>query len=202
MSLSRWFDGERLPTLDTPRLRLRWLEDRDLAALLATFSHPDVLRYWGGDPAHDEDGARRLLAQVREGFALRELFQWGIARRADDQVVGTCTLIRLDARNRRAEVGFALGREHWGHGYAGEAVAAVLALAFERFGLLRVEADADPRNARSIALLERLGFRREGLLRERWLVGDEVQDSAVFGLLRREWSGRATGPASPRTAGS
>jgi [ribosomal protein S5]-alanine N-acetyltransferase len=182
--------GERLPTLETERLLLRWLDDRDVPALQEVFSHPDVLRYWGGDPAYDEAGARRLLAQIHDAFARAELFQWGIARRADDQVVGTCTLTRFDSRNRRAEVGFALGRQHWGHGYASEAMSSLIAFAFADLDLIRLEADADPRNDRSIAVLERLGFRREGLLRDRWLVAGEAQDSAVFGLLRREWSVR------------
>lgn len=180
-------DGDRLPTLETERLLLRWLDDRDVAALQEVFSHPDVLRYWGGDPAHDAAGARRLLAQIHDGYARCELFQWGIARRGDDRVVGTCTLTRFDSRNRRAEVGFALGRQHWGHGYASEAMSSLIAFAFAELDLIRLEADADPRNDRSIAVLERLGFLREGLLRERWLVAGEAQDSVVFGLLRREW---------------
>ena len=184
-----WIVGERLPSLETPRLRLRWLDDRDVAALQSVFSDPEVLRYWGGDPTPDEAAARRLLEQIQDGFVRRELFQWGIARRDDDAVVGTCTLTRIDSRNRRAEVGFALGRAHWGHGYAGEAMRRLLALAFGELDLIRLEADVDPRNVRSIAVLERLGFRREGLLRERWLVAGEAQDSLVHGLLRREWSG-------------
>jgi RimJ/RimL family protein N-acetyltransferase len=180
--------GDRLPSLETSRLVLRSLEERDLPALQAIFGDPEVLRYWGGDPTPDEASTRDLLAQIHRGFARRNLFQWGIARRDDDRVVGTCTLTRIDARNRRAEIGFALGREHWGRGYVAEAMATLLRFAFVDLDLLRLEADADPRNARSIAVLERLGFRREGLLRERWLVAGEAQDSLVHGLLRREWT--------------
>lgn len=180
-------EGDRLPSLETSRLVLRSLEERDLPALQAIFGDPEVLRYWGGDPTPDPASARNLLAQIHRGFAHQDLFQWGIARRADDRVVGTCTLTRIDTRNRRAEVGFALGREHWGHGYVAEAMATLLRFAFLDLDLLRLEADADPRNARSIAVLKRLGFRREGHLRERWLVGGETQDSVIHGLLRREW---------------
>jgi RimJ/RimL family protein N-acetyltransferase len=62
-----------------------------------------------------------------------------------------------------------------------------LEFAFGRLGLHRVFADTDPRNAPSIRVLERLGFRREGLLREHYLVQDEPQDAVVYGLLRSEW---------------
>jgi RimJ/RimL family protein N-acetyltransferase len=73
-----------------------------------------------------------------------------------------------------------------GHGYAREAVPLALGHAFGKLALNRVEADADPRNLPSCRLLERLGFTREGLLRERWRVGDDVQDSVIYGLLARD----------------
>jgi RimJ/RimL family protein N-acetyltransferase len=76
-----------------------------------------------------------------------------------------------------------------------EAIAALLDLAFGRLGLNRIEADVDPRNERSLAVLERLGFRREGLLRERHIVAGEIQDSVMLGLLARQWR-----PTAPPTA--
>jgi RimJ/RimL family protein N-acetyltransferase len=66
----------------------------------------------------------------------------------------------------------------------------LLDFAFGELGLRRLEADVDPNNVRSIASLERLGFRREGYLRERWFVGGQVEDALFYGLLRREWEGR------------
>jgi RimJ/RimL family protein N-acetyltransferase len=68
-----------------------------------------------------------------------------------------------------------------------EALVAVVDYAFGPLGLRRLEADTDPRNLASQRALERLGFTREGLLRERWQVGDEISDTALFGLLAREW---------------
>ena len=109
----------------------------------------------------------------------------------DDRIVGTCTLFNLDARNRRAEIGYALARDSWGQGLMSEALGALIAYAFGPLGLTRLEADVDPRNAPSIRIVEKLGFVREGLLRERWHVGGEAQDSLMLGLLRREWGARA-----------
>jgi RimJ/RimL family protein N-acetyltransferase len=68
-----------------------------------------------------------------------------------------------------------------------EATSTLLRFAFEQLSLHRVEADVDPRNEASIRLLEKLGFQREGYLRERWLVGEEINDTVFYGLLRREW---------------
>ena len=68
-----------------------------------------------------------------------------------------------------------------------EALQALLQHAFDRLDLNRLEADIDPRNLASARTLERLGFQKEGYLRERWIVNDEVSDTALYGLLRREW---------------
>ena len=78
----------------------------------------------------------------------------------------------------------------------GEALAALLDHAFGEMGLHRVEADTDVANHRSLALLERLGFRREGVLRERWLVEGSHSDSHFLGLLDREWHARRRGEES------
>jgi ribosomal-protein-alanine N-acetyltransferase len=75
-------------------------------------------------------------------------------------------------------------------GYAIEALTALLAHGFAALDLNRVEADIDPRNGASARVLERLGFRHEGLLRERWIVGGQICDTAFYGLLRRDWDVR------------
>lgn len=180
-------DGDCLPTLVAERLRLRALADGDVDALFRVFSDPDVMHYWSTTAFVDRAAAEALLAQIRAGFARRDLFQWGIARRSDDTVIGTCTMYNLVAAHRRAEIGFALGREHWGRGYAAEALTRLLEFAFDELGLHRLEADTDPRNARSIRLLEQLGFQREGHLRERWYVGGEALDGLFYGLLAPDW---------------
>ena len=70
-----------------------------------------------------------------------------------------------------------------------EALRALLNFSFDHLNLHRIEADVDPRNVSSARTLERMGFQQEGYLRERWLVGGEIQDALFYGLLRREWPG-------------
>ena len=111
-------------------------------------------------------------------------------------MVGTCTLAQLSPEHRRAEVGYALARAVWGRGYLAEVLPALLTFAFDTLDLHRVEADVDPRNAPSIRALERLGFRREGHLRERYHVAGEVQDAVLYGLLRREWAAPPLAPGA------
>lgn len=194
--------AERLPTLDAPRLRLRAVAPADAPDLLAVFGDPAVCRYWSRPALPDLAAAEALQREIADLFAARALFQWAIAERATDRLVGTCTLADLSAEHRRAAVGYALRRDAWGRGHATAALRALLAFAFDALALHRLEADVDPRNAASIRVLERLGFRPEGLQRERWHLHDELQDAALYGLLAREWraapDGRNLSAPTPR----
>ena len=182
--------GSRLPTLRTARLTLRSLEVSDEADVFAVFSDPMVLRDWDGATMTTPQDAMNYIDHIHLGFRRRELFQWGITDRETNAVVGTCTLTHLLPLHERAEIGFAIRQDRWGQGLGSEAVAAVVAFGFESLHLHRIEADVDPRNERSLRLLERLGFRREGHLRERYYINGERQDALMMGLLRSEWKPR------------
>lgn len=181
--------GEALPTLEGARVQLRPLGGGDVPALFEIFGDEQVMRYWSSPALKDLAGARALLDDIRRHFAAKTLFQWGIARREDGGIIGTTTIFQIDHEHRRGEIGFAIGRDHWGHGYASEAVTLLIRFAFEQLDLHRLEADPDPQNLGSIRVLERQGFKREGLLRERYFLDGEPQDAEYYGLLRREWSG-------------
>lgn len=176
---------DRLPTLTAARVSLRWLELADVPALFTLFSDPEVARFWSSPAMTALGQAQRLLAQIHNGYARGDLLQWGIEH--DGAIIGTCTLSHVEVDHRRAEVGFALARNRWGQGLAREAVSRLLGFAFGPLALHRLEADVDPRNARSLGLLASLGFRREGLLRERWHVAGEICDAVFLGLLARDF---------------
>jgi len=179
--------GIVLPTLAAKRVRLRWLRDEDVPALFTIFGDPEVTRYWGHPAMPDLDAATNLLNEIRQCFTRRQLFQWGVALIETNAIIGTCTLASLNSENRRAELGFALARSHWGHGYMNEMLQVLLRFAFAEMQLHRLTADTDPNNHSSIRLLERLGFRREGYFREHYLIQGEPQDAILYGLLRSEW---------------
>ena len=177
-----------LSLLETPRLRLRALVERDVPALFEIFSDQETMRYWSHPAMTVLAEAEALQREIERHAVAGDLFQWGIARRADDAVIGTCTLYRIDREHRRCELGYVLRRDHWGAGLANEALRALVNHAFGAMGLHRLEADIDPRNAASIRSVERLGFKWEGRLRERYFVAGEIQDSLIYGLLAPEWN--------------
>lgn len=182
---------ERLPAINTNRLSLRWISAEDVDDVYTIYSDPEVMRYWSTPPLADRNAASKLVSEIHESFKRRELMKWGIARRTDDTLIGSVTLFHPDFTHRRAEIGYALGRAHWGQGYMQETLKAVLTYAFEVLEFHRIEADVDPRNSASIRTLERLGFQREGYLRERWQVNGEIQDALFYGLLRPDWEEQA-----------
>ena len=181
-------DADRLPTIPTQRLRLRALTPADVPALFGVFGDPAVCRYWSRPALPDLAAAAALQDEIAQSFAARTLFQWGLAERDADTIVGTCTLAALSPEHRRGELGFALAQAAWGQGYIAEALPALVAFAFDTLGLHRVEADVDPRNGRSIRALERVGFAREGYQRERYYLEGEWQDAVLYGLLQRDWA--------------
>ncbi|HEY5884859.1 MAG TPA: GNAT family protein [Pyrinomonadaceae bacterium] len=178
---------ESLPELITKRMRLRWLTEADVDALYRIFSHPQVVRYWGAPALPNRESATALLAEIQENFRKRTSMKWGVAELETDKVIGTVTLFNLNLDNKRAEIGYAMNHNYWRKGYVTEALDALLSYAFDELQLHRLEADVDPRNVGSIRTLEKMGFQREGLLRERWQVNGEIQDAVFYGLLRPEW---------------
>ena len=181
------FDG--LP-LQTRRLRLRPYRESDASALFAVFSDPRVMRYWSSPAWTPIEQAHDVIARDQEGIRTGSHLGLAIEGLEDGVLLGQCTLYGWSKQCRRAEVGYCLGSTGWGQGYMAEALGALITYGFDAMDLNRIEADIDPRNHRSAALLEKLGFVQEGFLRERWIVGDEISDSALYGLLRRNWRAR------------
>lgn len=179
---------QNLP-LRTERLVLRPLRETDAEALFTIFSDERVMRYWSTPPWTSHEPAQAMIA-ADLAQTTRDHLRLGIELVERGLLLGTCSLFSINFTCRRAEVGYGLGSFAWGHGYMHEALQTLLDFAFGELDLNRIEADIDPRNGASARTLERLGFTKEGCLRERWIVGDEISDTALYGLLQREWRNR------------
>ena len=166
---------------------MRWASEDDVDAFYEIFSDPRVMRYWSSGPLENREAAAAMQREIAQQNLSDAQMKWGLALRDTNKLIGTVTLFNLSRSNGRAEIGYAMGSAYWGKGYMNEALKAVIVHAFDVMDFRRLEADVDPRNAASIRTLERLGFQREGFLRERWHVGGELQDAFFYGLLKREW---------------
>ena len=182
-------------SLDLERVRLRRVERTDRDELFAIHSDTEVARYLARPAMTKPEDADDLIDRIHSGYQNDTILQLAMERMTDGAFLGSCLLFNFNPRGPRAEIGYSLGRTHWGKGYMHEALVALVELAFGALGLNRLEADIDPRNTASARSLERLGFEREGRLRERWTINGEVSDSLIYGLLRRDWATRPSRPS-------
>lgn len=168
-----------------PNLALRLPVAEDAPALFALAANEEVTRFfsWRYESVDDARAWIETLPARRAAGAALEL----IVDLGAEGPAGVIALHEPVARDRRAVVGTWLGRAHWGTGVNTEAKALLVALAFGPLGFERLGAYASPDNPRSHHALERIGFQREGLLRDFHRHGDLVHDVLVFGLLRRDW---------------
>ena len=134
--------------------------------------------------------ADELIARELAAMPAGDYIRLDLQRQSDGSLIGLCTLFAFYLPSRRCAIGYILQRDCWGQGFMHEALLTLLDHGFSVLDLHRVEADIDPRNAGSQRTLDRLGFVQEGLLRERWIVAGDVCDTALLGLLRRDWLAR------------
>jgi RimJ/RimL family protein N-acetyltransferase len=174
--------------IETDRLVLRPLDpNRDVEAVHAYQSRPDVCRYIPFEPRTPAQVADRLAAVRSTLEEPGQALFLGVELRDTGQLIGDVVLFWHSAEHRGGEVGYVLNPEFQGHGYATESVRALLGLAFDGLGLHRVIARVDRRNEASAAVLRRLGMRQEALLIENeWFKG-EWSDEIDFAMLEQEW---------------
>lgn len=173
--------------IESERLTVRLLRESDLPALLEVNGDEGTTALLPYPTWHSLDDARAWHARMVGLQAAGSALQFAVVSKASGLAIGTCLLFRYEEGSARVELGYVLGRAHWGRGLMREALGVLLDHAFANMNVRRVEAEVDPRNIASAGLLRRLGFTREGLLRQRWITKGEATDVEVFGLLRSDW---------------
>ena len=171
--------------LNTQDLCLRAPVLTDAEGMFAMLSDVETVKYWSNQPATDIGEAVKKLTENLESDAQGNSVTWAIAFKDDDRMIGHCVLFHFNHDNHRAEIGFMMNRDYWRRGLMQQALQAVINFGIEKLGLHRFEADVDPGNTGSLALLEKLGFEREGYFRERWLICGDWKDSVMLGLINK-----------------
>ena len=163
----------------TERLLLRKAREDDLKAVHSLLNNPRATAYWSTPPHSTIQQSQKWLAsmiqipeQAGEDFIVEH----------EGRVIGKAGLYAFP------EIGFIFHPDSWGQGFAREALAAVIQRAFARHRLAFIEADVDPRNERSLRLLESLHFREDRRAERTWKVGDRWCDSVFLRLSPRDWN--------------
>ena len=179
-----------IPVLTTARLRLRPYTLADAPAVTELAGHAEVSRYLIHVPHPYPAGlAETWIAAQADAWSQGLGATWAVTRLSDGVLIGT-TSLRWVRRHDHAELGYWLGRAHWGHGFAVEAAAATLDYAFVGLRCVRVFAQYLGGNERSARVLTQLGMTPEGMRRAHIKKGGEYLDCYQFGILRAEHTAR------------
>lgn len=174
------------PLIETERLLLQPMEAGHIDFVFQHFSDPEINRYILDDePVQTMEQAQEIVdfyVPPRKSYN-----RWVLTLKTYLTPIGTCGFHKWDQRNHHAEIGYDLGTTYWHKGYMTEALQAVLQHGFEKMELNRIEAIVYPENTASLRVLERLGFQKEGLLRQSFRQGDRYYDHWLLSLLKDEW---------------
>lgn len=179
------------PILHTKRLLLREWEVSDAEALLSLYGDEDVVRYTPISTFKNIETAEKKIERFRNGFREKhDSIVWAVTSKDNGAILGECSIHSLTPEHKRLELGCSFTRDVWGKGIANESVKKVIDFAFNDFAAFdvnRIEACTDPRNISSMKLLEKLGFTKEGCLRQHEIEKGEFVDSVIYGLLKAEY---------------
>jgi ribosomal-protein-alanine N-acetyltransferase len=176
------------PDLETDRLLLRGIAPQDADFIFRQFSDPDVTQYLMDEPpVKDRSEAQGIIDFFTAPGAAGNYHRWMVVRKSDGETMGTCGFHHWEKSYFRAEVGYDMQPAFWGQGYMREALRAILRVAFLNMELHRVDALIYVGNPRSILTVEKLGFKREGLLRDYFFLDNRYYDHYIYSLLKPEW---------------
>ncbi|WP_134683055.1 GNAT family N-acetyltransferase [Brevibacillus migulae] len=160
---------KQFPILETNRLVLREMTEQDASDLYAYYSDREVSKHLDWFGPESEEHAKKLIAYWREQYQEDTFMRFGIVRKGENKIIGTIPInpVRGPFRWKLPVVlGYDLSRDYWNQGIMTEALEAVIAYIFETLGNHRITAEVIPDNAASLKVLEKLGFEKEGLLRQ------------------------------------
>ena len=174
--------------LQSERLLLRKLTDQDVSDVFEIYSDPEVMLYFDDRYAFTEPSeAEQMISGYHNAIHDKTGMRWGIVLKDSGKLIGTCGFHAISDYHKRIEIGYDLNRNYWGNGFMSEALPLIIDYAYNISDVNRVEAFVETPNKASRSLLEKLGFRLEGILREHEMCRGNLIDIQLLSLLRKEW---------------
>jgi ribosomal-protein-alanine N-acetyltransferase len=170
--------------IQTKRLLLRKMEITDASVLYEYWSDKDVTRYMNILGFESIKQAEDMIGLLNSLADSEKAFRWSIVCKGSKQILGTCGFNNWDKENQRAEIGYELGKQHWGQGFMTEALAGLISHGFGIMALNRIQALVEPENTVSRKVLMKLGFQEEGLLRQYEQVKGNFIDLMMYSILK------------------
>jgi [ribosomal protein S5]-alanine N-acetyltransferase len=175
------------PEFKTERLTLREIVEADTNFLFSNLSNSRVLQYFGMSPLNSKKEANKLIESFSNGLKNGGPMRWAIVNKEQDEIIGTCGFHNISKGHHRCEIGYDLSPTYWGKGIMTEALVPLISYLFKERDMIRIGAVIVQHNAASAKVVEKLGFKQEGLLRKYITQEDNVYDAHMYSLLREEW---------------
>ncbi|WP_226671124.1 GNAT family N-acetyltransferase [Metabacillus litoralis] len=174
------------PTLETDRLILREISQKDVNAIFSCFSNEHVTRYYGQETLETIKQAEAFVELFAISYKEKRGIRWGIERKGHKGIIGTIGFNSWSPKHKRAEIGYEIHPDYWRNGYAIEAVLKVIEFGFDELGLTRIGAVVFLNNVASSNLLTKVGFQKEGVLRDYMYQNGQAHDTFVYSILKRD----------------
>lgn len=181
---------KEFPIIETRRLILREVTTEDADDLFTYLSDKDVVKHMGLEPYQT---VKDVMDEIRWYHSIRKEgtgIRWGITLKDSGEVIGSCGFLNRLTKHYRTEVGFELSKEYWGKGIVSEALEAVVKYGYQHFQLERIEALIVPANLSSQKLVEKLGFKREGLLRHYEYTCGKFDDLYMYSIIKKDYQSK------------
>jgi len=172
----------------TDNLLLRKIIIDDAKDMFEIFSDNEVLKHYDLLPHKTVSETVEFIKFQEEWYENRKGIRWGIIKKDENKLIGTCGFHHFDEEFKRAEIGYELNKNYWNKGFMKEALKEILKVGFSFMNLNRIEGIVDNENEVSKIILIKLGFKFEGCLRERFYFNGEFRDENHYGLLKSEWT--------------
>ncbi|MFY3790881.1 GNAT family N-acetyltransferase [Ureibacillus sp. MALMAid1270] len=174
------------PTLETDRLVLSEITGDDATNIFACFSNEHVTRFYGLESLETIEQAKTMVDFFAKSFEEKRGIRWGIEIKGQQGIIGTIGFNAWSPKHKRAEIGYEIHPDHWRKGFTSEAVIKVIEYGFDVLGLTRIGAVVFIENEASNHLLEKVGFQKEGILRDYMYQNGEVHDTYVYSILKNK----------------
>ena len=176
------FWPDKFPVIQTKRLLLRQVTQEDSAGLFLCYSDPEIMKYLAA-PLDNEDAIQGILEDYKDGFDHGYNLIWSIIIKETGAFAGTAGYEEFSFLDCKADIGFSLLRTHQRMGYMREALQEIIACGFQRLKLNRIQTTVVPENTASVKLLNRMGFRKEGHMKQSVFFNNSFHDELTFALL-------------------
>ena len=176
-----------LPIIESKRLILRQLTPEDAPDFFACQSDPEVFRYSGRSEEISLESARHTLNILFQRHQERTMLSWAIVLKENQRFIGRFQMEEWSDENHRAAVGYLLGRQYWGKGYATEALRAFIAHLFEQTTVNRIDTFTWSENSASAHVMEKAGMRFEDLARQKRFAKGAFRDQKIYAILREDF---------------